>query len=71
VQDQSAQQMQGLEGRMADMQAQMLAAQQVDDKADAQVKQLLQEKEQTVSSTEQREQDSAGPVSPGNQTVMI
>lgn len=48
--------MQGLEGRMADVQAQMLAAQQVADKADAWAKQLLQEKEQTVSGMEQCEQ---------------
>lgn len=48
LQEHSTQQLQEVEQRMADAQAQMLAAQQIAVKADAQAKQLLQEKEQTV-----------------------
>lgn len=48
MQDHSSQQVHVFEARLAEMQAQLTAAQQVADKADAQSKQLLQEKEQQV-----------------------
>jgi hypothetical protein len=48
LQDQSSQQLQGLEERMADAQAQMRAAQQLAEAAESRAKQLLQEKEHMV-----------------------
>lgn len=49
VQDHSSQQLQGLEERMADAQAQMRAALQLAETAESRAKQLLQEKEHMVS----------------------